>query len=793
VLLTLSKLRPVENSNWLPQRTGNFWRCLALFFLVVSHHFAPDIAAQENGLQDFGRMKYGIFVHYVWGGNAYPATINQDGSLPKSLDDLADRFDANSFADDLASMRVEYVIFTAWHANMNCLWPSAKMNQWLPGHAAKRDVLRDMIAAVRAKGIRVILYTHPRDGHDLTAGEQAATGWGPIFDYAKWNNFINDIYGDLISRYGNDIEGLYVDEGGNNSAYVDYTRLRNTIKAGNPNLITLQNENGNIYNCDLGHQEIYKPFETADENTWEAISSPCGVLINSNWWASAPKGKSNPRYSAEAIFRYTVLKAGIIRSAGGTAWGAGNYPEGGWETGVLETMQAVAHYLAPIARSITNTYSSTSYTTGTGSTINNLQWGVATRSIDDRYEYIHVLKPPLGNRLTLPRPADHKLFGSARLVANGQPVLLSQDKSGVILTLTGTNRWNSLDTVIEMTVAGATPFSDSTFADDFSEDAHRLQNTGGNWNNIAGEYCQSNTVGYGQNAAVALDKWSDATYEFDFRILDDGGDASNWAGCSFRKLFPTDRFSVSGYLIYFRANGEICLHQAWTDLASVRTGLAFTNLTHVKLVTCGNNLKLYLNHENTPLLSYRNLSNTTPGYFSLTTGGTHSHFDNLVITPIYHFETLAINNPAQIADRYVWIFTGYSGLTTNADALVSSNSLPVGKRVAFVQGRGSCSATIFFDPGQYRLIVSAAYRGKPARTAPLFNVLLDGKPLKLSEPPILTTNFQDYATIQFKARKGEHTLKLIGGKSLDETDAILFDNVRFDFFQPASSRNWRLK
>jgi len=99
------------------------------------------ICAQELGIQNFQKMKYGFFVHYVWGGTAYTATINPDGSVPAGLDDLADRFDAARFADDLHSMGVEYVLFTAWHANMNCLWPSSKMNQWLPGHASRRDVL----------------------------------------------------------------------------------------------------------------------------------------------------------------------------------------------------------------------------------------------------------------------------------------------------------------------------------------------------------------------------------------------------------------------------------------------------------------------------------------------------------------------------------------------------------------------------------------------------------------------------------------------------------------------------
>jgi hypothetical protein len=106
-------------------------------------------------------MKYGLFVHYVWGGDAYTVTVNPDGTKPAGLDDLADRFDANRFAAEVASMGVEYVVFTAFHANMNLLYPSPAMDRWLPGHSAKRDLLGDLIRACKRQRIAVLFYTHP--------------------------------------------------------------------------------------------------------------------------------------------------------------------------------------------------------------------------------------------------------------------------------------------------------------------------------------------------------------------------------------------------------------------------------------------------------------------------------------------------------------------------------------------------------------------------------------------------------------------------------------------------------
>jgi hypothetical protein len=422
-----------------------------LLFLAISVPWSGKAEEQpKKRIESFQLMKFGFFVHYVWGGTAYPATVDAEGRLPGGLDDLAERFDSRRFARDLKRMKAEYVIFTAWHANMNCLWPCPPMERWLPGHSSRRDVLREMICAAKSRGIPVILYTHPSDGHDLTPAERAATGWGPAFDFTKWNDFICDVYGDLCSRYGGDIEGLYLDEnGGRNGKYVDYSRLRRTILGASPNLFVLQNDYGRTYNCDLGDREVFS-FDSTDGNCWAACAIPSSVLLSFNWWASRASAAYAPRYSPESIFRYTVLKAGVESSAGGTAWAAGVYPDGGWENGVLETMRQTASYLKPVAGSVLSTRASCSYVTPSESTIQSLAWGVATQSADGSKEYLHVLKAPDGKVLRLPPPRDGKHFRSARLLGGGRKVSLKQDQTGLVLSLPANAAWDRLDTVIEL-------------------------------------------------------------------------------------------------------------------------------------------------------------------------------------------------------------------------------------------------------------------------------------------------------------------------------------------------------
>jgi autotransporter-associated beta strand protein len=407
-------------------------------------------------------MKHGFFVHYAWDGSG-GVTLNADGSKPVSINDVADRFDAAGFADDLESMGVEHVIFTAWHANFYPLYPSSAMDKVHPGRSPNRDMIGDMITAVRAKGIRVLLYTHPWQPID----------WNNVIE--THNNLINDVYAELIDRYGDRIEGLFLDEnfvGGNQDEYVDYPRLLDTIRRRNPELVLMHNWNENIYTCDMMHRETPAGTDFSN-NPWVSQTTPVPTtqLIAPQWFttvAKYPTPVSAATRSAAGIFRTAVLGAGSCTLGGGWIWGAGPYAGDGhwpagstnfigrWEQGVLEAMQGAAAHIAPIAASIKNTYPSTSWLTAPETHITLLPQGiVATRSTDDTKEYIHVLNPPSGTKtLNLPPPADGKIFTNARLLKSpGRAVTLVRSTRGITLTLGSSDNWESLNTVIVMDVA----------------------------------------------------------------------------------------------------------------------------------------------------------------------------------------------------------------------------------------------------------------------------------------------------------------------------------------------------
>lgn len=394
---------------------------------------------------------------------------------------MADGFDAEGFANDAKAFGVEYVMFTAWHARQLPLYPSAVQQRWRgPGLNANRDMIGDMIRAVKSKGIRVMLYTHPHDGHDFISDQdKRAVGWSAgnyfpkpnfaEFDYKKWNDYQSEMYAELAKRYGNLIDGLYMDEGDNSEAgddVVDYNRIRAAIRAVNPNLFVIQNFYFTGYLGDSAGVEYFRWAEFGDPSgkTWPARrKASIQPVITTTWWADRP-ADSQPDlpYSAEAMYRYTVLQASSNANGAGVAWAAGPYVGGGWEPGVVDRFKSLNGYISPVAASIKNTLSSSSYLTPDYASYNSVSWGAATKSRDNKFEYIHVMKAPSGKTLRLPAPADGKVFGSAVAMRSGRPVGLAQDSSGVSLTLSTQDNWDELDTVIRLTVANApaTPAAD---------------------------------------------------------------------------------------------------------------------------------------------------------------------------------------------------------------------------------------------------------------------------------------------------------------------------------------------
>ncbi len=427
-------------------------------------------------------MKYGLFVHYVYGGEYGGMTpLSSAGGYPSNIDDFVNRFNVEKWADDVAAMGFEYVIFTAWHANMNILYPSPVMDKWRgKGHSTTtRDLLGEIIDALIARGIKPAIYTHIWVGNDFhpqgdgyfyygnvngtITEDQKRTGYPESVhgNPTIWNNFVCEVYDEMSARYGSKIAAYWFDGTWTNT--VDKNRIMESIKKYNPTCAFVANgtkshgmpfsskEVGSPEATDYGFASDYPPINNNDVKTWPSYERHVAIIQSGNWWANQ-WGKA--RFTAEAVFRYTVLQA-ATNNGGGVGWSFGPYADGSWEGDLFDVMKKANSYIDPIAESIKNTRASTSYPTREGTKISHLHYSrgfVATSSVDGLYEYIHVLVPPSANSVQLSTPQDGKQFESALLLAKNKPVNLEKKEQGYMLTLPNGETWDAIDTVIRLSV-----------------------------------------------------------------------------------------------------------------------------------------------------------------------------------------------------------------------------------------------------------------------------------------------------------------------------------------------------
>jgi hypothetical protein len=435
-------------------------RTLLVTLLLV----VPSSAHATEDNPVFKSLKYGIFVHHAWGGTAYALTKNPDLSVPKSVDEVADSFDIKRFVKDLQAFRPEYISFTAWHASMNTIFPSAAMDKWRgKGHAARRDVIGELIRELKPTGIKLFLYVHPSDGHDMLKADQDKLGWDDEdpkdrkAKFSKWNNFMNEVFDEMCARYGKDVCGYWVDGGWER---IDVKRLKATVWKYNPQaeFVSGMDNAGwcGQFNqlCPPAPQRGIPAATPTDVNTWPCFVSNVNLLQGGCWWTTG----GHARMSPETMLKYTVLQAGCNTSGGGVGWAADCYTDGTWEPMVREYFVILGQLLAPIQESLKNSHPSPSYVTRQGSRIATLPHGiVATRSADGLYEYIHVLRPPLQesayvHTLQLPPPADCAKFTNAVALRSGREIRLTQDDKGVRFALPPQDAWDPIDTVIKVTV-----------------------------------------------------------------------------------------------------------------------------------------------------------------------------------------------------------------------------------------------------------------------------------------------------------------------------------------------------
>lgn len=437
------------------------------------HLFVPAASIQPpfvSYAKNF-TMRRGLFIHWSAppDGLGNPIAFS-DGSRSVTIDEFTASFDVPAVVSQIVSLGFEYAILTDFHGYQTTLHPCAALDSWrIAGCTSSRDLIGEMIAALKAQGIPVYLFTHPLDGHNgYSAEDQERIGW---FDctgnYRRFNDYVNDVYAELTERYGDDIAGFGFDSEfgmiqANYLGKLDLKRLRETILSRRPHL-SLHGLAGPNDTVELGLKEVWRPDwldpwgwrsdTDYDVENWPAYRRYVGMVQGYHWTTITPPSGGMARLTGAQMFRYSVLQAGVATEGPGVAWAATPYTGGTWENGVGEAFTVLQALTQPLRESLSDVLPSTSYPRDEGVWLSTLPQGVvATRKPDDTVEYIHVLNPPAGNTLTLPLPADGKRFASASLLSNGHAVQLVTNSDAVSLTLDTGDTWDIHDSVIKLLV-----------------------------------------------------------------------------------------------------------------------------------------------------------------------------------------------------------------------------------------------------------------------------------------------------------------------------------------------------
>ncbi len=133
----------------------------------------PPVPAGFNANVDwFVHDRFGLFIH--WGIYALPArhewVRNRERITEERYQRYFDHFDPDLFEPRAwaalarqAGMR--YMVVTSKHHDGFCLWDSALTNYKAPNTPARRDLLRPLLDAFRAEGLKVGLYHSLIDWH----------------------------------------------------------------------------------------------------------------------------------------------------------------------------------------------------------------------------------------------------------------------------------------------------------------------------------------------------------------------------------------------------------------------------------------------------------------------------------------------------------------------------------------------------------------------------------------------------------------------------------------------------
>jgi hypothetical protein len=432
------------------RRTRLFTAALLVLTVIAGLISAPAARAEvvhprQQWLRD---STAGLFLH--WG--MFTAPAHRD-CAEWERDVTEGGWSPDYWVDEARKLGASYIVLATFHSRLGYArpWPSK-----IPGSCATgRDILGELVAAGKAKGVRVILYMtddpqwHNELGMETLDSAAYSAYKGETVDLTTregFGMFSYDLFFEVMANYA-DLAGFWID---NDNAYWERNRLYEQIRERRPSwLLSNNNEDTPIMDTVSNEQ---KTGMTPSYDYPQAAFTPMPRLTEADyklpttgsWWYD---GGDHPVDFRLSTGRYVANAGSSMKSLmAETPMVNGRMP-----ADQERFNNFMAGWVPPIRASLQGTE-------GGGYLYGGLQpgfWddgahGVVTVVPGARTQYVHVLTRPTGDRVRL-RDNGYQVTRVTDL-RTGERLRFHQ--SAGYLSILDITEWDTYDTVFEVRTAG---------------------------------------------------------------------------------------------------------------------------------------------------------------------------------------------------------------------------------------------------------------------------------------------------------------------------------------------------
>lgn len=287
----------------------------------------------KNG-EWFKEARYGLFVHYglysllergEWVWNREEIPFDQYTKLADKF--TAEKFDAYAFCDLAVRAGMRYIVFTTMHHEGFRLYDTKLSDFCVTKTAAKRDLVAELIAAARKRGLKVGLYHSLNNWHDKPDAADA------LEDKDAYEKFIGNTFArikELVTKY-NPIDMLWYDGWWPfNSEGWQAERMNAMVREIQPHIL-VNGRNGlpGDFATPEGHMGAPKPWRP-----WEA----CMTLNNSWGFHAGDHDWKTPQQVVD-------LLASAAQGCGNLLLNVGSHGDGSIPEETLQCLEPVGAWL----------------------------------------------------------------------------------------------------------------------------------------------------------------------------------------------------------------------------------------------------------------------------------------------------------------------------------------------------------------------------------------------------------------------------------------------------------------